>query len=186
MSKLETNTIDTISGTSNLVIGSTNSSTVTFESGAATGQNYPAFAASVTSDQSISSATWTKIQFNNEILDTNNAYDPTTNYRFTVPTGQAGKYYVCLDYVSCSNSDNLIYSILGIRKNGTMFKRSDMNSNGTSNAAFRRFQVNSSTIENLNAGDYIEAFAYISATSPFINGDDVETRSFFGAYRIGA
>ena len=167
------------------ITNSAGSGNITIGSGVTLLSNVPAFAASVTSDQSISSATWTKIQFDNEILDTNNAYDPTTNYRFTVPTGQAGKYYVCLDYVSCSNSDNLIYSILGIRKNGTMFKRSDMNSNGTSNAAFRRFQVNSSTIENLNAGDYIEAFAYISATSPFINGDDVETRSFFGAYRIG-
>ena len=185
MSKLETNTIDTISGTSNLVIGSTNSSTVTFESGAATGQNYPAFAASVTSDQSISSATWTKIQFDNEILDTNNAYDPTTNYRFTVPTGQAGKYYVCLDYVSCSDSDNLTYSILGIRKNGTIFKRSDMNSNSTANAQFRRFSLSSHIIADLGVGDYIEAFAYVSATSPYISGDDVEARSFFGAYRIG-
>ena len=37
MSKLETNTIDTISGTTNLTIGSTNSSTVTFENGAVTG-----------------------------------------------------------------------------------------------------------------------------------------------------
>ena len=53
MSKLETNTIDTISGTTNLTIGSTNSSTVTFESGAPTGQNYPAFHAYVSSDQTL-------------------------------------------------------------------------------------------------------------------------------------
>jgi len=186
MSKLETNTIDTISGTSNLTIGSTNSSTVTFESGAATGHMYPAFAASVTSDQSISSTSWTKIQFNNEILDTNNAYDNSTNYRFTVPTGQAGKYYVCLDYISCSDSDNLIYNISAIYKNGSIFKRTDMNSNGTSNASFRRFSLNSNIIADLSAGDYIEAFAYISATSPFIDGNGPEARSFFGAYRIGA
>ena len=31
MSKLETNTIDTVSGTTNLTIGSTNTSTVTFK-----------------------------------------------------------------------------------------------------------------------------------------------------------
>jgi hypothetical protein len=185
MATLFVDKIDPQSGTS-LTIGSSGD-TVALTSGAVQSNlMYPAFAASLTSDQSISSSTWTKIQFDNEILDTNNAYDNSTNYRFTVPTGQAGKYYVCLDYVSCSNSNNLIYSILGIRKNGTIFKRSDMNTNSTSNAAFRRFQVNSSTIENLNAGDYIEAFAYISATSPFINGDDVEARSFFGAYRIGS
>ena len=43
MSKIETNTIDTISGTTNLTIGSTNSSTVTFESGAVTGHMSPSF-----------------------------------------------------------------------------------------------------------------------------------------------
>jgi hypothetical protein len=51
MSKLETNTIDTVSGTSNLVIGSTNSSTVTFENGAVTGHNYPAFDVFLSSNQ---------------------------------------------------------------------------------------------------------------------------------------
>ena len=51
-----------ISGTSNLTIGSTNSSTVTFESGAATGQNNPSFYAYRSSNQSISSATVTKIE----------------------------------------------------------------------------------------------------------------------------
>ena len=67
MSKLETNTIDTISGTTNLVIGSTNSSTVTFESGAATGHMYPAFFAGVgNSAQSLSNDSATKMQFNYE------------------------------------------------------------------------------------------------------------------------
>ena len=47
MSKLETNTIDTVSGTSNLVIGSTNTSTITMPNGALSGQNYPAFMATM-------------------------------------------------------------------------------------------------------------------------------------------
>ena len=185
MSKLETNTIDTISGTTNLTIGSTNSSTVTFESGAATGQNYPAFGASVASTQYITASTFTKIRFNTEILDTNNAYDPTTNYRFTVPSGQAGKYYISLDYVVQTDSNNLTYNISAIYKNGIIFKRTDMNSNSTSNAQFRRFSLNSNIIADLSVGDYIEAFAYASATSPYVSGDDVDARSFFGAYRIG-
>ena len=59
MSKLETNTIDTVSGTTNLTIGSTNTSTialgasgdtVTVPNGALTGQNYPAFMASLSAD----------------------------------------------------------------------------------------------------------------------------------------
>jgi hypothetical protein len=46
--------------------------------------NMPAFSASRTgADQSVTTATWTKAQFNNEIFDTASCYDPTTNYRFT-------------------------------------------------------------------------------------------------------
>ena len=60
MSKLETNTIDTVSGTTNLVIGSTNSSTVTFENGAATGHMYPAFEARLSAFQNLSNDTDTK------------------------------------------------------------------------------------------------------------------------------
>ena len=54
MSKLETNTIDTVSGTSNLVIGSTNTSTITMPSGEVTGQNYPMFQVHLDSNQAIS------------------------------------------------------------------------------------------------------------------------------------
>ena len=33
-------------------------------------------------DQNISDATWTKIQFNTEFVDSANAFDSSTNYRF--------------------------------------------------------------------------------------------------------
>lgn len=52
----------------------------------------PRFSAWLTSgsNQTIATATFTKIQANSEFADTNNNYDPTTNYRFT-PT-VAGTY----------------------------------------------------------------------------------------------
>jgi hypothetical protein len=52
----------------------------------------PTFFARMASNQSITSGTRTKIIFNSEVFDTNNNYDPTTNYRFT-PT-VAGYYQV--------------------------------------------------------------------------------------------
>ena len=36
----------------------------------------------------------TKAQINTEIVDTANAYDNSTNYRFTVPSGEGGKYFL--------------------------------------------------------------------------------------------
>jgi phosphopantothenoylcysteine synthetase/decarboxylase len=50
----------------------------------------PAFRVTRTATQSISTATWTKVQFNSETFDTDNCFDATTNYRFT-PT-KAGYY----------------------------------------------------------------------------------------------
>ena len=53
--------------------------------------NTPAFFATLGSEQSISDQTTTKANINTEVLDTDNAYDHSTNYRFTPQT--AGKYY---------------------------------------------------------------------------------------------
>ena len=183
MGTIKTTNIEPIADNGTVTLGSSGD---TFALGSGVLQSnlmYPAFGASVTSDQVITASTWTKIEFDNEILDTNNAYDPTTNYRFTVPSGQAGKYYISLDYISGSNSNNLQYTILGIYKNGSIIKRSDMNSNSTSNAQFRRFPLSSYIIEDLSVGDYIEAFAYMVGTDPRIFG---ASTSFFGAYRIGS
>ena len=53
--------------------------------------NTPAFFATLGSEQSISDQTNTKANIDTEVLDTDNAYDHSTNYRFTPQT--AGKYY---------------------------------------------------------------------------------------------
>ncbi len=49
-------------------------------------------------NQTVSSGGWSKIQFNNEVFDTNNNFDSSTNYRFT-PT-VAGKYIFVLNVSS--------------------------------------------------------------------------------------
>jgi hypothetical protein len=48
-----------------------------------------------TTQQTIATATQTKITFNTDVIDTNGFHDTTTNTeRFTVPTGFAGKYRI--------------------------------------------------------------------------------------------
>jgi len=54
--------------------------------------NMPAFSASLSSNQTVTSGTTTKISFNTEQFDTNSCYDNATNYRFT-PT-VAGYYQI--------------------------------------------------------------------------------------------
>ena len=53
--------------------------------------NYPAFHVNLSSDQSLTDNATVKVPFDRVKFDTDNAYD-TTNYRFTCPTGKAGKY----------------------------------------------------------------------------------------------
>ena len=103
MSTLEVNTIDSVSGTSNLTIGSGNSSQITLKSGA-TLTNFPemtpAFHAYRSDAQSISQNTWTKVELNAEEFDSASAFD-TSNNRFTPQT--AGKYYCTFNINSNAN-----------------------------------------------------------------------------------
>ena len=61
--------------------------------GISSGVNTPSFSAKLTSNQTFTGSTEVKVQANLENWDTDGAYD-TSNYRFTVPTGKAGKYLI--------------------------------------------------------------------------------------------
>jgi hypothetical protein len=78
-----------VSGTTTLTLPTTSGTVLTSASSQVTG---PAFSAYLGSTQTISTGTFTKLQFNTEIFDTASAYDSTTNYRFTPQV--AGYYQV--------------------------------------------------------------------------------------------
>ena len=184
MSKLETNTIDTISGTTNLTIGSTNSTTVTFENGSPTGHMYPAFEASVSADQTITSATWTVASCDTEEYDTDSCYD-TSTYKFT-PT-VAGKYLVYgFIYGQCSTDNELSRVIMAISKNGSRTVNATMQANTSSRSCV--FTPSASVVYDLNGStDYVqlEGYVQVNAGNAQISGA-ANQRSYFGAYRIGA
>ena len=106
MSTLEVNTVDSVGST--LTLGSSNANTLSLNSGIttlpATLTNTPAFFAKLSGNQTISTDTITIVQFDTEVYDTDSAFD-TSNYRFTVPSGKAGKY-VFTAHQSYSNSNN--------------------------------------------------------------------------------
>jgi hypothetical protein len=148
------------------------------------GQNYPAFEAYLSSTQSITSNTWTKIQFDTEVFDTNSCYDNTTNYRFT--PNVAGKYILTASaYNRCSLSNTLIRTLIKISKNGTQVGVSNFSPNTSSNAVILTPVV--SIIQEANGTtDYFEADAFIQVSSgtPEVDGG-LDLRSHFNAYRIG-
>tara|TARA_X000001388_G_scaffold75105_1_gene69219 strand:- start:5 stop:550 length:546 start_codon:yes stop_codon:yes gene_type:complete len=148
---------------------------------------YPAFEAHLSSDQtSIADNTYTKVNANTEIFDTDSAYDNLTNYRFVIPTGKSGKYYV-YGSISCQlgSSTELINSYAAIYKNGSKYKenRRDFTANYIDDDSVQVF----ATLD-LSSGDYIELFGAIntvsSGTSRFFGSES--KRTTFGAFRIGS
>lgn len=174
----------------NSILTSDGAGNVTLSSGMQTavqsagGTNTPTFSAYLSSDQSISSSTYTKVQFNTELFDTDNAYDNSTNYRFTVPSGKNGKYFVTSTLNCRSASDNVTVASISIYKNGSIFQQLSINSNGTGNAAFRDYGFTNSYIMDLAVSDYIEIFAYIIGTSPVVNAGGTGKQSSFQMTKI--
>ena len=184
MSKIETNTIDTVSGTTNLTIGSSNASTVTFESGATTGHMNPAFLAYLGASYEVGNNVITKVNCNTEVLDTDNCYDNSTNYRFT-PT-KAGKYYVFCNLTGQTGAYKLYFMKAKIYKNGSEeISSSNILANDTT---YRTAEQLHFIVDMNGSSDYLEMYGHIdihaNGTEKFLGG--AEKLTFFGAYRIGA
>jgi len=88
----------------------------------------PTARAKVGSNYTVSPSTWTKVQLSTEDWDTNNNFDPTTNYRFT-PT-VAGYYQVNGNLYGIA-ATSISRTILRIRKNGSVeTSRVDLETSG--------------------------------------------------------
>tara|TARA_A200000113_G_C8650379_1_gene285627 strand:- start:42 stop:578 length:537 start_codon:yes stop_codon:yes gene_type:complete len=176
MSTLEVNNITPQSGTSITIGGS--GDTVSLGSGATQsgfgGTNTPAFRAGLSSAQSISNSTHSVVIFNSEQFDTNSAYD-TSNGRFTVPVGEAGKYffYGHFRFQSASTFNTAIE----IHKNGSQIAHIEFGSNGVYPSC------QASYIGDLAEGDYIQLTAYqTSGSAKDLTGNINYTA--FGGYKI--
>tara|TARA_R100001510_G_scaffold11802_1_gene9030 strand:- start:161 stop:706 length:546 start_codon:yes stop_codon:yes gene_type:complete len=181
MSKILVDTIDTRSGTTNLTIGSTNSSTVTFENGAVTGHDYPAFEAINNTNQSLSNNTYTKVDFGTENLDTDSCF---ASSRFT-PT-VAGKYFVYSTITVQCGTNKGHAGHIQIRKNGSAIFLSQ--SNDYPNSTMNIFSISANAIVTLNgSSDYVEIYGLgeNSSGTPSILGN-ANGESIFGGYRIGS
>jgi len=118
-------------------------------------------------DQTISDATWTKIEFNSEIVDSAGAFDSSTNYRYTPQT--SGWYFVSLNLGIGNTADNSIDKVIvQIYKNGSGITGATGTRDWDADAAGLNYndQINTSFMVQCNgSSDYIEGFAYIDVTS---------------------
>ena len=135
------------------------------------GDNTPAFSVKRhNATQSISSATNTKVQFNTEVFDTDNAYDSSTNYRFTVPSGKSGKYFFNAKISASGGNANLNRASVMLFKNGSLDNKIFI---GFETNPIRTFSSQISAVMDLAVSDYVEVFAYYeTANGNSLNIDD--------------
>ena len=150
--------------------------------------NIPYFHAALENDQTVSDNVSTKVQCNLEAFDSANAYDNSTNYRFTPQT--AGKYFV-YGQVRANAAGNLFKIQLNLKVNGSNITSGtygyigqssfDVRNNATSDPS-----TTSCGIITLNgSSDYLELFAQVdmNGSTPLVMGSK---SSYFGAYLLSS
>jgi hypothetical protein len=177
MSKLETNTIDNISGSSTLTIGDTNTSTIALKSGATLTNfpdNTPAFRATSSSSQSIPSSVWTKVTFDTEDYDTDSAFASST---FTVPSGKGGKYIFHWNVVTSIDDNESVIARLYVNGSAqtVTFARN------LSGGSLEAISVNRSVHYSLSAGDTVELYMFQNQGGA---QDNNAAYTYFAGYKL--
>ena len=148
------------------------------------GSNTPAFHAYLNSNQSISTGTDTKVALDAEALDTDSAF---ASNKFTVPTGEGGKYFI-QGAVTLTNSSgdvsNMGLAFISIRKNGSSI-------GGDARVDFRNNKGSGmtlviSSILTLSASDYLELYGsgQIDDNPIFQGGSGAVARTYLLGYKL--
>jgi len=162
----------------NSILTSDGSGNVTIDNittiNAAALKNTPAFSSYMSGDFSASNASWTKLQINSEYYDTDSAFD-TSNYRFVVPSGKAGKYFFAAK-TACPGVDDQEDFAISFYKNGSRVEQTDVGvfSPKTDATLF----ASTSYSWDLSVGDYIEVYIY--QTSGDAQNIDASFTNFLG------
>jgi len=151
---LKVGTITTSSGSGTITIPSG----VSLSGGVA---NSPSFLVSNTANNTgKTDNAYSKLTYNVETYDTDNAFDLSNN-KFTVPTGQGGKYFFAITEFYAGDSASCNNFFLALYKNGSI-TTSRHYGNGI---AFADISPIFSTVLDLSAGDYIELYGRVNTDS---------------------
>jgi len=168
MSILKTNQITDLGGNELLT---SNGSGVISSGGAIT--NTPVFSVYRDgTDQSLSNASTTKIQFNNTLYDTNSTWD-SSNYRFVAPSSGYYSFKCSLGF-----QGTITRVILFFYKNGSEYQRgSDLNITGAT-------IIHGSCEMFLDTNGYCEVFGFVAGSSNAVRNQ--KETWFSGSKLIGA
>jgi len=145
-------------------------------------QATPAFAATAHASTGIGHNSYTKIQLQTEVLDTDSAYDNSSNYRFT--PGVAGKYFIAgmVAIGSGTGVNNAERIFVAIYKNGSKYQQAIIDGrDGISSDTLGQTVV---AIMDLDDDDYVELYTkYFDGGSAGSNNYYTDSTTFQG-FRI--
>jgi hypothetical protein len=124
--------------------------------------NTPSFLAYQGGGQALSNNTETKVQATKVFESSTDIYS-NTNYRFTVPSGQGGTYWVTINGQGYDVYVNGYDVTFRLYKNGS-YAGNQYFAEHYHIASFRNQYLNYTGLIELAAGDYIEAYASIVVT----------------------
>jgi hypothetical protein len=182
MSTLEVNTIKPISGSSTVTLGESGD-TIALASGASQtlAAMTPAFAAKMSGTQQLANDTSTKIAYDTEVYDTDSAYDHSSNYRFTVPSGKAGKYFIGASIRSGNMADTKKIT-MNLFVNGS--EVAEHYAQVASSNSGEQYTIGVFKTFDLSASDYIEVFVLHQNGAAVNFSSSSSIGSYFYGYRL--
>jgi len=164
------------------ITNSAGSGNITIGSGVTVNVNRPAFMGYYSSAyQTVSDNVTTKLTIDTEEFDTNSAFD-TSNSRFTIPSNQAGKYFIFTKFFTYSSNDTGRQGKIYIYKNGSVIAQTENQYRLTQDDIVGGALYTSYTVD-ASASDYFEAYGNFNVNS---GTDNRLYRAIFGGYKLGA
>ncbi len=150
------------------------------------GANTPYFQASVGSDISLTGSTLTALTFSQEYFDTANLYDTSTG-KFTMDSANAGKYYInariSIDVdTDFSSTGNYMYCQLRHFNSSDALQTTHTFTQGFSTVYWPHASV--SGIFNLANGDYVQAYAKLTASGHVVIGSVGMSYTGFQGFKL--
>ena len=174
MSKIEVNTIDAVSGTSTLTLGSSNASTIALGSGDVQSNFlHPAFWVIKNASQTIAGDTAVQLTYETEILDSDGAFASST---FTPQ--KAGYYLIYAQARFNSNSDADQWKMMFYKNGAELAIGSTVTRTQQTAQLTSLVQLNGST-------DNIKFYVYHNLAGTDITVQNQSTYTFAQGFRIG-
>ena len=145
--------------------------------------NAPSFRAYNNASFTFSSSTTTKMRFNAEAFDTASAFD-ISDYDFTVPSGQGGKYFISAS-MRLEAATNCYAAGYFFVNGGEYMKAAEVVNDDYSGEVI----VNITGTANLSAGDIVDVRCNTNIGSPAMDGSSSYAQgrySFFEGFKISS